>query len=253
MLQESKHAVKTAPTTSSPANVSTPVSPNQQIPPVLPPTSQAPIISSTNSNGGHLANAGMPTFNPAARDYIQGSKLPTPNLFKTPGPTIVQSPCGTSSQQMIISQPTAEEFPPYSFTQGPGQYEHHGEFGRADTFPPQGYCPGPTFPNPPYQGFRVQRHPYSPYYTTPPRYPPQPFMQQSESYFTDHPGTVPTPSFTQMPGILGSITRAVLFLFGRWITISLPESAERHLFLCSSDSYKPKGGDAKGVSLVDGL
>jgi hypothetical protein len=73
------------------------------------------------------------------------------------------------------------------------------------------------------------------------------------SFITDHPGTVVTPSLQQIPGILGLIARATIFLIGRWITVPLSESAERHVFLATSDSFKAKSGEAKGVPLVNGL
>jgi hypothetical protein len=73
------------------------------------------------------------------------------------------------------------------------------------------------------------------------------------SIVTDHPGTVVTPSMQQIKGILGFIVRAAIFSVGRWITVPLSESAERHVFLATSDSFKSKSGDAKGAPLVEGL
>jgi hypothetical protein len=73
------------------------------------------------------------------------------------------------------------------------------------------------------------------------------------SFVTDHPGTVVTPSLQQIHGVLGFILRAAIFMFGRWITVPISESAERHLFLATSDSFGSKSGDAKGVPLAKGL
>lgn len=73
------------------------------------------------------------------------------------------------------------------------------------------------------------------------------------SFLADHPGTVITPSLAKTTGILGYIITVIICLFGRWITVPLEESGERHLFLCTSDAFPPSSGDALGVRPIEGL
>ena len=73
------------------------------------------------------------------------------------------------------------------------------------------------------------------------------------SFVNAHPGLVVTKNLDVVPGLLGVVGRAIAWLFGRWLATPLPESAERHLFLSTSTSYKPKTGEHSGVPLVQGL
>jgi hypothetical protein len=72
------------------------------------------------------------------------------------------------------------------------------------------------------------------------------------SFVTDHPGTVVTPGIYPK-GVLGYVPWTIITLFGRWITVPLKESAERHLFLATSGALPPKSGKLKGLPLVQGL
>jgi hypothetical protein len=73
------------------------------------------------------------------------------------------------------------------------------------------------------------------------------------SFVNAHPGTVITKGVIEVKGALGVVLKVILLLFGRWITVPLAESAERHLFLATSATFAPEEGKAEGVSLVDGL
>jgi hypothetical protein len=76
------------------------------------------------------------------------------------------------------------------------------------------------------------------------------------SFVHDFPGTVNTPLFGRMKGILGVIIRAYIYFLGRWICVPLKESGERHLYLATSSRFPPvsAGGDGgSGVPLGDGV
>lgn len=73
------------------------------------------------------------------------------------------------------------------------------------------------------------------------------------SFVLDHPGVVVTKSIGQTTGLYGFFVRLTVFLFGRWITVPLDESAERHLFIATSSAFPPEKGDAGGAPLVAGL
>ena len=73
------------------------------------------------------------------------------------------------------------------------------------------------------------------------------------SFINDYPGLVMTKSLDSIGGVLGIIIRTTAWLFARWLAVPLAESAERHLFLVTSEAFQPKEGDGKGVPLVEGL
>lgn len=79
-------------------------------------------------------------------------------------------------------------------------------------------------------------------------------LENSEvSFVLDHPGVVVTKSIGQTTGLYGFVVRSIVFLFGRWITVPLDESAERHLFMATSSAFPPAKGDAGGAPLVTSL
>ena len=68
------------------------------------------------------------------------------------------------------------------------------------------------------------------------------------SFIHDYPGTVDTTLVSRMPGLLGVVLRAYIYLAGRWICVPIEESGERHLYLATSARYPPvndrKGSDS---------
>lgn len=70
------------------------------------------------------------------------------------------------------------------------------------------------------------------------------------SFVHEHPGTVNTSFMQRLPGILGVVIRTITFLLGRWVSIPVEESGERHLFLATSGRFPPLS-DAEGNSGVD--
>lgn len=73
------------------------------------------------------------------------------------------------------------------------------------------------------------------------------------AFVNDYPGLVRTGALDEIQGWLGVVMRTVVRLFGRWMAVPLEESAARHLFLVTSEAYKPREGGGKGVPLVEGL
>jgi hypothetical protein len=73
------------------------------------------------------------------------------------------------------------------------------------------------------------------------------------SFINAHPGLVITKSLDQVVGIMGVVLRTVAWIFGRWLAVPLDESAQRHVYLSTSEAFKPKDGPAKGMPLVEGV
>lgn len=73
------------------------------------------------------------------------------------------------------------------------------------------------------------------------------------AFVNDYPGLVVTKLVNTFPGAYGVLLRVLVWLFGRWAAVPLEESAARHLFLVTSEAYKPREGGGKGVPLVQGL
>lgn len=76
------------------------------------------------------------------------------------------------------------------------------------------------------------------------------------SFIHDFPGTVNTPLFSRVEGILGVVMRTLVYFLGRWICVPVEESGERHLYLATSARYPPasvNGDESSGVPLGDGL
>ena len=59
------------------------------------------------------------------------------------------------------------------------------------------------------------------------------------SFLHMFPGFVRTANQDQ-PGMLFALIRGIMYVFGRWICVSLEESGERNLFHCTSAKYPPK-------------
>lgn len=76
------------------------------------------------------------------------------------------------------------------------------------------------------------------------------------SFVHDFPGTVNTPLFSRVEGILGVVMRTLVYFLGRWICVPIEESGERHLYLATSARYPPAsvdGDEGSGVPLGDGI
>ncbi len=73
------------------------------------------------------------------------------------------------------------------------------------------------------------------------------------AFVNDYPGLVLTGALDSVKGWLGVVMRTVTWLFGRWLAVPLEESAARHLFLATSEAYRPREGSGRGVPLVEGL
>ena len=73
------------------------------------------------------------------------------------------------------------------------------------------------------------------------------------SFIHVHPGVVPTKNIDGLPGVWRLIAKSITWIVSPFLAISIHESAERHVFLATSASYKPKSGDTNGVPLVKGL
>ena len=86
-------------------------------------------------------------------------------------------------------------------------------------------------------------------------------MAPEVSFIHDYPGTVDTSLASRMPGFVGVVIRAYIYLAGRWICVPIEESGERHLYLATSARYPPvndrNGSDptvplGKGVDVARG-
>ncbi|CAO2651407.1 Nn.00g039770.m01.CDS01 [Neocucurbitaria sp. VM-36] len=77
------------------------------------------------------------------------------------------------------------------------------------------------------------------------------------SFVHDFPGAVYSGLHKNVPGWLGFASHVVLetvyWTLGRWLFVPVEESGERHVFLATSERYKPKDGQARGLPLVLGL
>lgn len=84
------------------------------------------------------------------------------------------------------------------------------------------------------------------------------------SFLHMYPGFVRTPNQDQ-PGVFYALVRTIMYVFGRWICVSLEDSGERSLFHSTSAKYPPQNyrsleGDpapnhpfTAGVPLPDGV
>jgi hypothetical protein len=73
------------------------------------------------------------------------------------------------------------------------------------------------------------------------------------AFVNDYPGLVVTRLVMTFPGVYGLLMRLIVWLFGWWVTVPLEESAARHLFLVTSEAYRPREGGSDAVPLVQGL
>ena len=73
------------------------------------------------------------------------------------------------------------------------------------------------------------------------------------AFVNDYPGFVVTRLVMSFPGYYGVLMRLLVALVGWWVAVPLDESAARHLFLVTSEAYKPREGAGVGVPLVQGL
>ena len=80
------------------------------------------------------------------------------------------------------------------------------------------------------------------------------------SFIHNYPGTVRTPLFDGVGGPLFILLRFAMKTWS-WIAemlglrgfVSLSETGERHVFLGTSEAFKPKMGEAAGVPVVAGV
>ena len=73
------------------------------------------------------------------------------------------------------------------------------------------------------------------------------------AFVNDYPGLVVTKLVTSFSGLYGALLRLLVALVGWWVAVPLEESAARHLFLVTSEAYRPREGAGMGVPLVQGL
>ncbi|KAL2068063.1 hypothetical protein VTL71DRAFT_16161 [Oculimacula yallundae] len=72
------------------------------------------------------------------------------------------------------------------------------------------------------------------------------------SFIHDYPGTVKTPLMDHDLGLIGVILRVWIWLFGWWVCVPLEECGDRHLYLATSERFKPlKREGADGVRSKD--
>ncbi|KAI5780176.1 hypothetical protein DFH27DRAFT_643245 [Peziza echinospora] len=83
-------------------------------------------------------------------------------------------------------------------------------------------------------------------------------LAPSTSFIHIYPGLVPTASQDNLPFGFRQLVKSVMWVFGRWIVVSVGESGERTWFCCSSGRYPSREGEVAGgggvpVGLVPGL